>query len=51
MMNSYYSNLLEGYNTRPKDIARALAASELDPETRLLSLEAKARVMMKREDI
>jgi Fic family protein len=25
VMNAYYSNLIEGHNTRPRDIARALA--------------------------
>src|SRR6267154_562807 len=25
IMNSYYSNLIEGHNTRPRDIERALA--------------------------
>ena len=29
MMNSYYSNLIEGHNTRPKDIKHALAAESL----------------------
>jgi Fic family protein len=29
VMNCYYSNLIEGHNTRPRDIERALAA-ELD---------------------
>ena len=49
MMNSYYSNLIEGHNTRPKDIERALAGAELEPETRPLALEAKAHVMVQRE--
>ena len=48
MMNSYYSNLIEGHNTRPKDIERALAGAELEPETRPLALEAKAHVMVQR---
>lgn len=26
VMNCYYSNLIEGHNTRPRDIERALAA-------------------------
>jgi Fic family protein len=33
IMNSYYSNLIEGHNTRPKDIERALAG-EFDADTR-----------------
>lgn len=48
MMNSYYSNLIEGHNTRPKDIERALAGAELDPERRPLALEAKAHVEVQR---
>lgn len=48
MMNSYYSNLIEGHNTRPKDIERALAGADLDPESRPLALEAKAHVEVQR---
>lgn len=44
MMNSYYSNLIEGHNTRPKDIELALAGAEVEPERRALALEAKAHV-------
>lgn len=36
VMNSYYSNLIEGHNTRPRDIERALAGAEIDPERRPL---------------
>src|SRR3546814_696311 len=43
-MNCYYSNLIEGHNTRPADIERALADKELAPEIRPLALEAKAHV-------
>ncbi|GHE73796.1 hypothetical protein GCM10019059_36640 [Camelimonas fluminis] len=49
MMNSYYSNLIEGHNTRPKDIERALAGAGLEPTTRPLALEAKAHVMVQRQ--
>lgn len=49
MMNSYYSNLIEGHNTRPKEIERALAGAELEPETRPLALEAKAHVVVQRK--
>lgn len=49
MMNSYYSNLIEGHNTRPKDIERALAGAEVEPERRALALEAKAHVEVQRE--
>jgi Fic family protein len=48
MMNSYYSNLIEGHNTRPRDIERALAGAELDPERRPLALEARAHVEVQR---
>lgn len=48
MMNSYYSNLIEGHNTRPRDIERALAGAELEPEHRPLALEAKAHVDVQR---
>lgn len=49
MMNCYYSNLIEGHNTRPKDIERALAGAEIEPERRALALEAKAHVEVQRE--
>src|SRR5438094_9567163 len=34
MMNCYYSNLIEGHNTRPKDIEKALTGAEVEPERR-----------------
>lgn len=34
VMNCYYSNLIEGHNTRPRDIEKALAGAELAEETR-----------------
>ena len=45
LMNTYYSNLIEGHDTRPRDIERALAG-HLDADTgrRNLQLEAKAHV-------
>lgn len=45
IMNTYYSNLIEGHNTRPKDIERALAG-KLDQDTtrRNLQIEAAAHV-------
>ena len=49
VMNSYYSNLIEGHNTRPRDIERALAGAEIDPERRPLALEAKAHVEIQRK--
>src|SRR5580658_3474195 len=45
IMNSYYSNLIEGHNTRPRDIERALAGQfEADTQRRNLQLEATAHV-------
>lgn len=48
VMNCYYSNLIEGHNTRPRDIERALAGAELEEETRPLALEARAHVIVQR---
>jgi Fic family protein len=50
IMNTYYSNLIEGHNTRPKDIERALAG-ELDKhsERRNLQIEAAAHVRVQAE--
>ena len=45
LMNTYYTNLIEGHNTRPKDIARALGGEfDQDRERRNLQLEAAAHV-------
>lgn len=41
LMNTYYSNLIEGHNTRPRDIERALAG-ERDDDKRDLQQEAVA---------
>ncbi|WP_413990262.1 Fic family protein [Labrys okinawensis] len=49
VMNCYYSNLIEGHNTRPRDIERALAGAEADLENRPLALEARAHVIVQRE--
>ena len=45
VMNCYYSNLIEGHNTRPRDIERALA-NELDTDEarRNLQIEARAHI-------
>ncbi len=50
IMNTYYSNLIEGHHTRPRDIERALAG-QLDPDQkrRDLQLEAKAHVRVQAE--
>jgi Fic family protein len=45
IMNTYYSNLIEGHDTRPADIERALAGQlEQDHGRRNLQLEAAAHV-------
>jgi Fic family protein len=50
IMNSYYSNLIEGHNTRPKDIERALAGQfDVDQERRNLQIEAAAHVRVQAE--
>lgn len=49
LMNCYYSNLIEGHNTRPRDIERALAGAEIEEANRPLVLEAKAHVIVQRE--
>lgn len=44
-MNCYYSNLIEGHNTHPIDIERALEGDySTDPDKRDLQLEAKAHI-------
>ncbi len=44
-MNCYYSNLIEGHDTHPVDIERALVEDfSDDPEKRDLQLEAKAHI-------
>lgn len=44
-MNCYYSNLIEGSPTRPRDIERALQEDfDTTPEKRNLQLEAKAHI-------
>lgn len=48
LMNCYYSNLIEGHNTRPRDIEKALAGAELEEETRPLALEARAHIIVQR---
>jgi len=45
VMNCYYSNLIEGHDTRPHDIERALSEElETEPERRNLQLEARAHI-------
>ena len=48
-MNCYYSNLIEGHNTHPRDIDRALAADySAAPHRRDLQLEARAHIEVQR---
>ena len=45
IMNAYYSNLIEGHNTRPAEIVRALAGEfDADESRRNLQEEAAAHV-------
>lgn len=48
-MNCYYSNLIEGHDTHPIDIERALAEDfSASPEKRNLQLEARAHIEVQR---
>jgi Fic family protein len=48
-MNCYYSNLIEGHDTHPIDIERALKSDySADPKKRDLQLEAKAHIAVQR---
>jgi Fic family protein len=48
-MNCYYSNLIEGHNTHPVDIERALNGDySADPYKRDLQLEAKAHIAVQK---
>ena len=50
IMNTYYSNLIEGHNTRPRDIERALAGDfARDEARRNLQREAAAHVRVQKE--
>ena len=50
IMNTYYSNLIEGHNTRPRDIERALAGEfDQDEDRRNLQREAAAHVRVQSE--
>jgi Fic family protein len=49
IMNCYYSNLIEGHHTRPRDIERALL-DDLDSDGRRdLQVEARAHIRVQRE--
>ena len=46
-MNCYYSNLIEGHDTHPRDIDRALKGDfSAEPKKRDLQLEAKAHILL-----
>jgi Fic family protein len=48
-MNCYYSNLIEGHNTHPVDIERALKNNySREPHKRNLQLEAKAHIIVQK---
>lgn len=48
-MNCYYSNLIEGHDTNPRDIERALASDySRDPQRRVLQHEARAHIEVQR---
>jgi Fic family protein len=50
IMNTYYSNLIEGHRTRPRDIQRALAGKfDQDEKRRHLQIEAAAHVRLQTE--
>ncbi|MDN5871192.1 MAG: Fic family protein [Nitrococcus sp.] len=50
IMNTYYTNLIEGHDTRPRDIERALAGQLAQDESRRnLQLEAAAHVRVQAE--
>jgi Fic family protein len=50
VMNCYYSNLIEGHNTRPRDIEAALRGETAEPLRRQhLQLEAVAHISVQRQ--
>jgi TOBE domain len=50
IMNCYYSNLIEGHNTTPREIEAALQGHlEAAEERRNLQLEARAHIRLQRE--
>jgi Fic family protein len=50
IMNTYYSNLIEGHDTRPRDIEKALAGEfDRDQGRRNLQIEAAAHVRVQSE--
>ncbi len=50
IINSYYSNLIEGHNTHPYDIVRAMRNNyDAEPAKRNLQLESTAHIAVQRE--
>jgi len=50
-MNCYYSNLIEGHNTHPIDIERALQHDySSDPAKRALQMESLAHIDVQKND-
>jgi len=50
IINSYYSNLIEGHNTHPYDIVRAMRKEyDSEPAKRNLQLESVAHITVQRE--
>lgn len=50
VINSYYSNLIEGHGTRPIDIERALKGDYAkDPKKRIRQLESRAHIEVQRK--
>ncbi len=50
IINSYYSNLIEGHNTHPYDIVRAMQRRyDTEPAKRNLQLESVAHITMQRD--
>ena len=48
-MNCYYSNLIEGHNTHPRDVDRAINDEySSDPAKRVLQIEARAHIDVQR---
>jgi len=49
-MNCYYSNLIEGHDTHPRDIERAMLSDySKDPKRRVLQHEARAHIEVQRK--
>ena len=50
IMNCYYSNMIEGHNTRPREIEQAMnGVFTSDPERRNLQIEARAHVRVQQQ--